>query len=67
LEGREEKMGNGTAGTSGLAAALLHAPLPLNTLTVTDLFPGETVVFPFDDLDQVARRQLAVCLPAGVP
>jgi hypothetical protein len=62
LGGREEKMGNGTAGGSGLAAAMLNVPLPQKTLTITDLFPGETVTFPLGDLDQVARRQLAVCL-----
>jgi len=64
LEGREEKMGNGTAGTSGLAAAMLNVPLPEKTFTITDLFPGETVVFPLGDLDQLARRQLAVCFSA---
>jgi hypothetical protein len=58
-------MGNGTGGTSSLAAAMLNAPLPEKTLTITDLFPGETVVFPLGDLDQAARRELAVCLPAG--
>jgi cytochrome c551/c552 len=64
LEGRDEKMGNGTAGASGIAAAaMLNVPLPQKTLTITDLFPGETVTFPLGDLDQVARRQLAVCLP----
>jgi len=65
LEGREEKMGNGTAGTSGFAGAMLNAPLPGKTFTIADLFPGETVVFPLGDLDPVARRDLAVCLPAG--
>ena len=65
LEGREEKMGNGTALSTGLAAVVLNAPLPEKTLTITDLFPGETVVFPLGELDQVDRRQLAVCLPAG--
>jgi hypothetical protein len=65
LEGREEKMGNGTALTTGLAAAMLNAPLPEKILTITDLFPGETVVFPLGELDQVDRRQLAVCLAAG--
>ena len=65
LEGREEKMGNGSAGTTGLAAATLHAPLPEKTLTITDLFPGETVVFPLADLDQAARQQFGVCLPTG--
>jgi len=65
LEGREEKMGNGTASTTGFAAAALNVPLPENILTITDLFPGETVVFPLGELDQVDRRQLAVCLAAG--
>ncbi len=62
LQGREEKMGNGTALTTGLAAVLLRAPLPEKTLTVTNLFPGETVVFPIGDLEQADRRRLAVCL-----
>jgi hypothetical protein len=61
LEGREEKMGNGSAATTGLAAATLNAPLPEKTLTITDLFPGETVVFPLGDLDPAARQQLRVC------
>jgi hypothetical protein len=61
LEGREEKMGNGSAGNTGLAAATLNAPLPQKTLTVTDLFPGETVVFPLGDLDPAARQQLGNC------
>ena len=65
LEGREEKMGNGTALTTGFATAMLNASLPEKTLTITDLFPGETVVFPLGELDQVDRRQLAVCFPCG--
>jgi hypothetical protein len=62
LEGREEKMGNGSPLTAGLAAATLKAPLPEKTLTVTELFPGEAVVFTLDELGQVERGQLAVCL-----
>ena len=62
LEGTEEKMGNGTPLTTGLAAAVLKASLPEKILTISDLFPGETVVFPLGELDQVDRRQLAVCL-----
>ncbi|HEX4133685.1 MAG TPA: hypothetical protein VHY84_03610 [Bryobacteraceae bacterium] len=65
LDGREEKMGNGTAGTSGMAATKLNGPLPEKTLTVTDLFPGETVVFPLDNLDRTVRKQLAGCLSGG--
>jgi hypothetical protein len=64
LEGREERMGNGSSGTAGLAAAALHTPLPQNSLAVTGLFSGETVLFPLSDLDTEARKDLAVCLPA---
>jgi hypothetical protein len=63
LEGTEKKMGNGSVADTGLAAATLNAPLPEKTLTVTDLFPGETVVFPLGDLDPSARHQLASCFP----
>jgi hypothetical protein len=64
LEDKVEKMGNGSAGTAGLAAAMLTGPLPEKTLTITELFPGETVVFPLGDLDPDARQQLSACLPA---
>jgi len=66
LEGKEEMMGNGTPLTTGLAAAVLKAPLPEKTLTIADLFPGETVVFPLSELDPTDRRQLAVCLAPAV-
>jgi hypothetical protein len=56
-----EKMGNGTAGTSGRAGTILNAPLPEKDLTVKDLFPSETVVFPVSELDHQVRRQLATC------
>jgi mono/diheme cytochrome c family protein len=60
LAGRE-KMGNGTAGTSGRASTILHTPLPAKSLSITDLFPGETVVFPIDALDRRAWQALAAC------
>lgn len=60
----QENMGNGTAGSSGRAAALLSAPLAATTLTVKDLFPGETVVFPLGDLDRDVRQDLAGCFSA---
>ena len=65
LEGREEKMGNGAPGTTGLAASMLNAALPEKSLTVTGLFPDETVVFPLGGLDPVDRRELAICFRAG--
>jgi len=64
LVGREEHMGNGAAGTAGLASAKLSSPLPQRTLTVGNLFPGETVEFPIGDLDPAIRRELALCFVA---
>lgn len=76
VEGNE-KMGNGQAGTSGPGGTLLYAtkdnsaglpsamPLPEKTLTVGDLFPGETVVFPFDSLTQPVRKSLSACFAVG--
>ena len=60
LAGRE-KMGNGSAGVSGRASATLRVPLPARSLSVSDLFEGETVAFPLDALDQRTRRELAAC------
>lgn len=62
LQGREEKMGNGTALPTGLASVMLTMPLPERTLTIADLFPGETVVFPIGELTRSDWQQLAVCL-----
>lgn len=61
LGGKDEHMGNGTSGTSGQAYARLSTPLPEKTLTISDVFPGETVVFPIGDLDAGVRRQLGAC------
>ena len=58
----EEKMGNGTPGLMGPAAITLREiALPLRTLTFSNLFPGETVVFPFEGLPAQARRTLSAC------
>jgi hypothetical protein len=57
----KEKMGNGTSGTSGRASATLRVGLPTQSLTIADLFPAETVVFPIDALDGRTRRELAAC------
>lgn len=57
----QEKMGNGTAGTSGMASAKLTTPLRAKRLTISDIFPGEQVDFPVGDLDAATRRQLTGC------
>lgn len=62
LEGRE-RMGNGSAGTTGQASATLKVPFPGKTLTVVGLFPGETVAFPVGGLDGGTRSELAGCFP----
>jgi hypothetical protein len=57
-----ETMGNGTAGTSGPGSVVLRAmPLPARTLTVSNLFPDQRVVFPFSKLTSAARQALASC------
>ncbi|MGO9259878.1 MAG: hypothetical protein ACLQU1_26735 [Bryobacteraceae bacterium] len=57
----------------GEGAAILYAtkqnfgvpkfamPLPAQTLTISNLFPGETVVFPFGGLTQTVRQALSTC------
>lgn len=61
LMGREQKMGNGVNATTGLASFVLPPALPKQTLTVRDLFPGETVVFPLNELDSTHRREFEPC------
>jgi hypothetical protein len=40
-------MGNGTSGTSGPGSTILKAlPLPAG-VTISNLFPNQTIVFPF--------------------
>ncbi len=62
IEG-SEKMGNGAAGSSGPGDFVLHkgASLPAQSITVRDLLPNETVVFPFDSTPKQAREALAAC------
>ena len=66
----KERMGNGTAATTGPAAYVFarfggsadsRIQLPKRTLTATGLFAGETVTFPFDELAQPAREALSGC------
>jgi hypothetical protein len=69
VEGKE-RMGNGNPVTTGPAAFVFarfgggadpKIELPRRTLTVSELFAGETVTFPFDELNQAARSALSAC------
>ena len=59
-----EAMGNGMPGAMEPAALAFGGGrfvMPARTLTIAKLFPGETIVFPFDELPQRARQTLATC------
>ena len=57
-----EKMGNGSKGTTGPAAIGLDAStLPAKALRIANLFPNESVEFPFGDLPKAVRQSLAAC------
>ena len=58
----KEAMGYGLTGTSGPGAAKLAVALPGQSLTVSNLFGDEKVVFPFSELDPKARRKLSACI-----
>ena len=66
IEG-QEAMGNGGTVQTGHASVLLSSgkggnlALANQTLTVRELFPGETVEFPFSELDHEARAELRKC------
>jgi hypothetical protein len=69
-----EKMGNGSGVLLHGRAALVLAetklggsrarlPFPAQSLTISHLFPGETVTFPFANLPEAARREFNACFP----
>ena len=66
IEG-QESMGNGATVQTGHASVLLsngkggRVTLAQKTLTVRELFPGETVEFPFSELDPTVRAELRKC------
>jgi len=64
IEGTES-MGNGSTVQSGHASLLLDSGaklgFPNHSLTVRELFPGETVRFIFSDLDEKTRTDLRRC------
>ena len=66
LEGREQKMGNGSDAATGLASAMLKVPPGVKRLVVSELFPGETVEFPLDELSRKSREELASCAASAV-
>jgi hypothetical protein len=71
-----EKMGNGSGvELHGLAALVLAKtkrgvsrtglPFPSESLTISDLFPGETVTFSFANLPKDARQEFNACFPGA--
>lgn len=66
VEGKES-MGNGGTAQTGHASAMLSRgkggklAVPSRSLTIRELFPGETVDFPFSDLEQGALADLRRC------
>lgn len=64
-----KKQGNGANGpgtTILYPDPDMNLPLPAQTLTINNLFPNETVVFPFEDLSPTVRQDLSRCFsPAG--
>lgn len=65
IEG-QELMGNGVQLQTGHASVLLSSDtrktgLPNRLLTIRELFPGETVEFPFSDLDRQTLAELRKC------
>jgi hypothetical protein len=64
-----KKQGNGA---NGPGATILYRPngetnmpFPTQNLTIKNVFPDETVVFPFESLNQRVRRDLSACFTAG--
>lgn len=61
-----EKMFKGTLGTMGTGATILSVTsLPGQSLTIANLFPDETVVFPFGELGKSARQELSACFTSS--
>jgi len=58
-----ERMGDGSKATPAGPAAIDLSPIPwpARTLTISNLFPNETVVFPFGNLPRSARQALSTC------
>jgi len=52
-------------GNDGPGATILKIPLPTQSLTISNLFGDDNLVFPFSDLSQATQRDLAVCFPTS--
>jgi hypothetical protein len=50
-------------GNNGPGATVLKVPLPLQSLTISNLFAEDNVVFPFGELSPAARRDISTCFP----
>ena len=59
-----ESMGNGKGANAQRAAIKLRSVMPAQSLAISNLFPNEKVVFPFDTLPEGARQTLSACFPA---
>jgi hypothetical protein len=63
-----KKQGNGI---NGPGATVLYPdltakmPIPSHSLTVKNVFPDETVVFPFENLSQTVREDLSACFTSS--
>lgn len=58
-----DKLASVTLAETGRGAARAGLPLRVESLTISDLFPGQTVNFPFSDLPGDGRRELSACFP----
>jgi mono/diheme cytochrome c family protein len=66
VELNENELFTGATGNQGQGAMPMHmTSLPEQTLTITDVFPGETVVFPFGELTSAMRQELSPCFSTG--
>jgi len=62
-----KKQGNGANGPGATVLypnPIANVPLPTQSLTISNLFPDETVVFPLESLSQTVRQDLSMCFTA---
>lgn len=62
-----KRQGNGANGPGATVLypdPEMNLPLPAQSLTISDLYPGETVEFPVGDLNPEVRRDLSRCFAA---